>query len=85
MWDWNPDNLTPEFIFLISQVGLFSKAAFGLCPEGLLEMGAEPSTPPRLAVHPLFTPQPTLLPSGPLSWDTPAPSLLSQPCLVALI
>lgn len=49
------------------QVGLFSKAAFGLCPDGLPERETEPSTPPHLgahicghlAVYPVFTPQPT--------------------------
>lgn len=75
------------------QVGLFSKAAFGLCPDGLPERETEPSAPPHLgahvcrhlALHPVFTPQPTLLPSVSLSWDTPTPSLLTQPCLGPLV
>ena len=48
------------------QVGLFSKAAFGLCPDGLPERETEPSTAPHLGAHyvgtwlcPVFTPQPT--------------------------
>lgn len=73
------------------QVGLFSKAAFGLCPDGLPERETEPSTPLHLGAHMgtwLCTlsslPSPPL-PSAPLTWDSPTPSLLSQPCLGPLV
>lgn len=94
--DWNPDSLTPQFILTLSPlprscVGLSSKAALGLCPEGLglPKRGARPSAPPdpgahtsrHRAVHPLLSPRLSLLPSGPLS----NLSLLSQPCLVPLV